>query len=53
MTHAAAAELREHGVHVALLIVNGIIDSPKTAQMTGGMTHELVITPTGGLWLPS
>jgi NAD(P)-dependent dehydrogenase (short-subunit alcohol dehydrogenase family) len=79
MTHAAALELREHGIHVALLIVEGIIDSPKTAQMTQGMapeqhvrhedvcqavrflscqttrglTHELVITPTGGLWLPS
>jgi NAD(P)-dependent dehydrogenase (short-subunit alcohol dehydrogenase family) len=79
MTHAAAAELREQGIHVALLIVDGIIDSPKTARMTQGMspeelvrhedvsravrflssqtsrgmTHELVITPVGGLWLPS
>ena len=79
MTHAAAAELREEGIHVALLIVDGIIDSPKTAQMTQGVapeklvrhqdvsravrflssqtargtTHELVITPMGGLWLPS
>ncbi len=79
MTHAAAAELREQGIHVALLIVDGIIDSPKTAPMTEGMapeelvrhedvgravrflssqtargmTHELVITPMGGLWLPA
>ena len=79
MTHAAAAELREQGIHVALLIVDGIIESPKTARMTQGMapeelvrhedvnravrflssqtarglTHELVITPRGGLWLPS
>ena len=79
MTHAAAVELREQGVHVALLIVDGIIDSPKTVQMTRGMapeelvrhqdvsravrflssqaargmTHELVLTPMGGLWLPS
>jgi NAD(P)-dependent dehydrogenase (short-subunit alcohol dehydrogenase family) len=74
LTHAAAQELREAGVHVALLI----IDSPKTARMTSGMaadalvrqqdvveairflavqsprglTHELVITPAGGRWLP-
>jgi NAD(P)-dependent dehydrogenase (short-subunit alcohol dehydrogenase family) len=79
MTHAAALELREQGIHVALLIVDGIIESPKTARMTHGMspdelvrhddvsravrfvasqearcmTHELVITPKGGLWLPS
>ncbi len=79
MTHVAAAELRGEGVHVALLVVDGIIDSPKTAKMTHGMaaealvqqrdvsravrflssqsiygmTHELVITPAGSLWLPS
>jgi len=79
LTHAAALELREQGVHVALLIVDGIIASPKTARMTQGMspdqlvrdddvtravrflasqeargmTHELVITPKGGLWIPS
>ena len=61
-----------------MLIVDGIIASPKTAQMTSamptnalvrhqdvseavrflatqsarGMTHELVITPTGDRWLP-
>lgn len=78
LTHAAAQELRETGIHVALLIVDGIIASPKTAKMTSGMstdalvhqqdvseavrflatqsarglTHELVITPTGDRWLP-
>lgn len=78
LTHAAAQELRAEGIHVALLIVDGIIASPKTAQMSRrmasdalvrqqdvieavcflaaqsarGMTHELVITPTGDRWLP-
>jgi NAD(P)-dependent dehydrogenase (short-subunit alcohol dehydrogenase family) len=76
--HTAAQELREAGIHVALLIVDGIIESPKTAAMTAGMapdalvrqqdvveavrflgtqsahglTHELVLTPSGGRWLP-
>lgn len=31
---SAAAEMRERGVHVALLIVDAVIESPKTAQMT-------------------
>lgn len=78
LAHTAAQELRESGVQVALLIVDGIIDSPKTAPMTsgmaadalvqqqdvvdairflatqspGGLTHELVLTPAGGRWLP-
>jgi NAD(P)-dependent dehydrogenase (short-subunit alcohol dehydrogenase family) len=78
LTHAAAQELRESGIHVALLIVDGIIESPKTAgmarhlpsnalvrhddvaqavrflaaQSTRGMTHELVLTPVGGRWIP-
>ena len=77
-THAAAQELRPSGIHVALLIVDGPIESPKTAtiaknlprealvrhedvahavrflatQSPRGMTHELVITPAGGLWVP-
>jgi 3-oxoacyl-[acyl-carrier protein] reductase len=76
--HTAAQELRESGVHVVLVIVDGIIESPKTAAMTAGMvpdalvrqqdvveavrflgtqsthglTHELVLTPSGGRWLP-
>ena len=78
LTHAAAQELRESGIHVALLIVDGIIESPKTAAITRrmpsnalvrhddvvqavrflaaqsarGMTHELVLTPSGGRWIP-
>ena len=78
LTHAAAQELRESGIHVALLIVDGIIESPKTAAMTRqmpsealvrhddvahavrflaaqstrGMTHELVLTPAAGRWIP-
>lgn len=78
LTHAAAQERRADGIHVALLIVDGIIESPKTARMTAGMpanatlceddvvgavnflaaqsgrglTHELVITPSGDRWLP-
>jgi NAD(P)-dependent dehydrogenase (short-subunit alcohol dehydrogenase family) len=78
LTQAAAQELRAEGIHVALLIVDGVIDSPKTTRMTAempanalvhqedvagavrflagqsphGMTHELVITPSGGRWVP-
>ena len=40
MTHAAAQELRATGVQVALLIVDGIIESPKTAQMARGMAPD-------------
>ena len=32
LTLAAADELREHGIHVALVIVDGPIESPKTAH---------------------
>jgi NAD(P)-dependent dehydrogenase (short-subunit alcohol dehydrogenase family) len=42
LAHAAAQELRGNGIHVALLIVDGIIESPKTARMSAGM-------PTDGL----
>jgi NAD(P)-dependent dehydrogenase (short-subunit alcohol dehydrogenase family) len=34
MTHAAAQEVREEGIHVALLIVDATIESPKTAAYT-------------------
>ena len=34
MTHAAAQEVREDGIHVALLIVDATIESPKTADYT-------------------
>lgn len=43
LAHAAAQELREAGVHVALLIVDGIIDSPKTARMTAGMAADALV----------
>jgi len=34
LTHAAAQELREEGIHVALLVVDATIESPKTAAFT-------------------
>lgn len=43
LTHAAAQEHRAAGAHVALLIVDGVIRSPKTAGMTQGASpHDLV-----------
>jgi NAD(P)-dependent dehydrogenase (short-subunit alcohol dehydrogenase family) len=36
LVHAAAQELRAEGVHVALLVVDATIDSPKTAAMLAG-----------------
>src|SRR3954471_17991455 len=36
MVHAAAQEYREQGIHVALLIVDATIDSPKTASFIAG-----------------
>ncbi len=43
ITHAAAQELRAEGIHVALLIVDGIIASPKTAPMSRGMAPEALV----------
>jgi NAD(P)-dependent dehydrogenase (short-subunit alcohol dehydrogenase family) len=43
LTHASAQELRGSGVHVALLVVDGIIQSPKTAQMTQGMPPDALV----------
>ncbi|HEX4691255.1 MAG TPA: SDR family oxidoreductase [Solirubrobacteraceae bacterium] len=34
LVHAAAQELRDDGIHVALLIVDATIESPKTADFT-------------------
>ena len=45
LTHAAAQELRGEGVHVALLIVDGIIASPKTVQMARSMPAEALVRP--------
>jgi NAD(P)-dependent dehydrogenase (short-subunit alcohol dehydrogenase family) len=36
IVHSAAQELRAEGVHVALLIVDATIDSPKTARFIAG-----------------
>jgi NAD(P)-dependent dehydrogenase (short-subunit alcohol dehydrogenase family) len=44
LTHAAAQELRACGIHVALLIVDGIIASPKTAAMTKGMPQAALVS---------
>jgi NADP-dependent 3-hydroxy acid dehydrogenase YdfG len=78
LVHAAAQELREEDIHVALLIVDATIASPKTAERAAGvperslireadvaaavrylatqeprgLTHELVLTPSGDRWLP-
>jgi NADP-dependent 3-hydroxy acid dehydrogenase YdfG len=43
LTHAAAQELRDCGIHVALLIVDGIIASRKTANMTAAMTTDALV----------
>lgn len=43
LNHAAAQEARDRDVHVALLIVDGIIESPNTARMTQGMSAEALV----------
>jgi NAD(P)-dependent dehydrogenase (short-subunit alcohol dehydrogenase family) len=40
LTHSAALELRDQGVHVALLIVDATIESPKTASFIEGKAPE-------------
>jgi NAD(P)-dependent dehydrogenase (short-subunit alcohol dehydrogenase family) len=40
LVHAAAQELREDGIHVALLIVDATIASPKTASFTADAAPE-------------
>jgi hypothetical protein len=40
LVQAAAAELREQGVHVALLVVDGSIESEKTAERLAGRPAE-------------
>jgi NAD(P)-dependent dehydrogenase (short-subunit alcohol dehydrogenase family) len=40
LVHAAAQEYREQGIHVALLIVDATIDSPKTAQFIAGKAEN-------------
>ena len=40
LAHAAAQEVREEGIHVALLIVDATIESPKTEAFTRGTPKE-------------
>lgn len=43
LVQAAAQELREEGIHVALLVVDGTIESPKTAAFTGDAPRESLV----------
>ncbi len=78
LVQAAAQELRDEGIHAALLAVDATIASPKTEAFTRdtpdaaladmrevaaavrflveqgarGLTHELVVTPSGDRWVP-
>jgi len=40
LTHAAAQEWRAEGIHVALLVVDATIDSPKTEERLRGRPQE-------------
>jgi NAD(P)-dependent dehydrogenase (short-subunit alcohol dehydrogenase family) len=40
LVHAAAQELREDGIHVALLVIDATIESPKTADFTRDAPRE-------------
>jgi NAD(P)-dependent dehydrogenase (short-subunit alcohol dehydrogenase family) len=40
LTQAASLELRDHGIHAALLIVDATIRSPKTSAYTGGAPED-------------
>jgi NAD(P)-dependent dehydrogenase (short-subunit alcohol dehydrogenase family) len=43
LVHAAAQELRGSGTHVALLVVDGIIASPKTVHMSADRPEESLV----------
>lgn len=43
LVQAAAQELREEGIHVALVAVDGTIESPKTARMTAGGERDALV----------
>jgi NAD(P)-dependent dehydrogenase (short-subunit alcohol dehydrogenase family) len=43
LVHAAAQELRASGTHVVLLIVDGVIASPKTAPMAAGRPKDALV----------
>jgi 3-oxoacyl-[acyl-carrier protein] reductase len=40
LVHAAAQELRDEGIHVALLVIDATIESPKTAARTAGAPRD-------------
>jgi NAD(P)-dependent dehydrogenase (short-subunit alcohol dehydrogenase family) len=40
LVHAGAQELREEGIHVALLIIDATIESPRTAGFTRDRPRE-------------
>jgi hypothetical protein len=42
LTHAAAQEVRAEGIHVALLIVDATIESPKTEAFTRDTPREVL-----------
>jgi NAD(P)-dependent dehydrogenase (short-subunit alcohol dehydrogenase family) len=44
LVHSAAGKLREQGVHVALLIVAGTIESPKTAELLDGSAPDASVS---------
>ena len=44
LVQAAASELREHGVHAALLVVDATIESEKTPAHLAGKPEELSTT---------
>lgn len=44
MLQSAASELRQHGVHAALLIVDATIESPKTLARLAGKPQDLSTT---------
>jgi hypothetical protein len=46
LTHAAAQEVRAEGIHVALLIVDATIESPKTAAFTRDTPREALADMT-------
>jgi NAD(P)-dependent dehydrogenase (short-subunit alcohol dehydrogenase family) len=47
LTHAAAQELRGEGIHVALLIVDATIESPKTASYTQDQPRDALADQAG------
>lgn len=46
LVQAAAQELREQGIHVALLAVDATIESPKTAAYTGDQPRDALADMT-------